>query len=158
MAIGVNWAEVWKPVWKDVWTDVPPEPPTPSAGLPGIDLVWSDAKTPKWWAKSGQGDEKPEPVKAPKKPRAPSKAREEAERVIREVAAEQIERGNVPKSVRFAEVRSQIKPFGRAAEFNWPALYQRVYDELLTRALQAELAREDQIQDDELAVMLLMED
>lgn len=160
MNIGVNWAAVWKPVWKAVWTNVPPIPPTPTTrDVPGFDFTYSDAKTPKWWEKSGQREEVEEPVQAEKpKNRQPTKARKEAERVIREVAQDQIERGDVPQSVRFAEVRSQLKALGpEASAFNWPALYERLHSQLLTQAIGRELAQEDRNQDDAMALLLLLE-
>jgi hypothetical protein len=118
--------------------------------VPGIDVGYgsTSTRTPKWWAKSGQEDE-PEAVEAPKPKREPkkaAKAQEQAKAVIEAVARDQAARGDVPKSARFAEVRSQIKPLGsEATGFNWPALYERLYAQALTDAIRQEMAVADQI-------------
>jgi hypothetical protein len=128
----------------------------PSAGdVPGVDLSYSETstRTPKWWAKSGQDDE-PEAVEAPKPKREPkkaAKAQEQAKSVIEAVARDQAARGDVPKSARFAEVRSQIKPLGsEATGFNWPALYERLYAQALTDAIRQEMAVADQVRQQQL--------
>jgi hypothetical protein len=142
---------------------------TPSGSdVPGIDVGYgsTSTRTPKWWAKSGQEDE-PEAVEAPKPKREPkkaAKAQEQAKAVIEAVARDQAARGDVPKSARFAEVRSQIKPLGsEATGFNWPALYERLYAQALTDAIRQEMAVADHIrqrqlmQEEETLLLLLAE-
>lgn len=136
--------------------------------VPGVDFSFGEtsARTPKWWSKSGQTDE-PAEVEAPKPKREPkkaAKAQEEAKAVIEAVARDQAARGDVPKSARFAEVRSQIKPLGaEATGFNWPALYERLYAQALTDAIRQEMAVADQLrqqqlmQEEETLLLLLAE-
>ena len=66
---------------------------------------------------------------------------------------------------RFADVRAVLKPFGKAADFNWPALYESLYRKALDDALILELQREFNIQelariqqaaDDDALILLLL--
>lgn len=140
-----------------------------TADVPGIDISFSSAKTPKWWARSGQeGAEAAEagakPQAEPKRPKQVAKAaREQAKKVIEAVAQEHAARGDVPKPARFAELRGQIKPLGKEATgFNWPALYEQLYAQALNEALRQELQRADALrlqtmQEEEALLLLLAE-
>jgi hypothetical protein len=77
--------------------------------------------------------------------------------LIQELAQDHAARLDVPESVRFAEVRSQLRSFPKEEAANWPALYKRAYSAAVTEQIRAELMLEDQIQDDALALLLLVE-
>lgn len=78
----------------------------------------------------------------------------EARQLLTEIAQEHA-RNAVPESVRFAEARSQLKAIG--APPGWPKKYREAYDRAVVEQIAAEMALEDQIQDDALALLLLTE-
>ncbi len=134
--------------------------------VPGIDISFGrSVKTPKWWEKSGQ-DQESEPEAPPeKKKQKKIPGRDEAKRIIAEVAASHATRGDIKQSERFAEVRSKVKPLGKeAAGFNWPALYDRMYSQALTDAIRQEMEQAAQLEairiqqlDDDALILLLLE-
>lgn len=135
------------------------------AGFAGFDV---DFESPLWWKRKKDDPEPEEPAQQtkPVKPNRPgSEAIAKAKQIIAETAREHVERGTtVPKSARFAEVRSLLKPLGRQAmQFNWPDLYQRLYQQALHDALRTELELEAtlealRVEEEDLALeMLLLE-
>ncbi len=71
------------------------------------------------------------------------KARDEARTVI-ETAAKAHAATTHPKAQRFAEVRTALKPLAKAlGDWNWIAVYQRMYEDAINAALREEMARED---------------
>lgn len=136
----------------------------PGAGFPGFEV---DQAPKLWWKRKPSSPdepaaEKPEQPK-PKKPSKPSpEVKAQVRAAIAEAAKDQVKRGSVPKSARFAEVRSVLKPFGESADFNWPQLYERLYQQALTDALRQELELEatllaqQQMRDEDDAIALLL--
>lgn len=73
------------------------------------------------------------------------RAREEARAVIAK-AAEQHATTQHVKAERFAQVRTALKPLAKAiGDWNWIAVYQRMYQQALDEQIRQELAREDAI-------------
>lgn len=74
------------------------------------------------------------------------KAREEARAVIAK-AAEQHSTATYAKAERFAQVRTALKPLAKAlGDWNWIAVYQRMYQDALDEQIRQELAREEREQ------------
>lgn len=134
-----------------------------TGGFPGFEV---DQAPKLWWKRKPSSPDEPaaEKTEQPKKPSKPSpEVKAQVRAAIAEAAKDQVKRGSVPKSARFAEVRSVLKPFGESADFNWPQLYERLYQQALTDALRQELELEatllaqQQMQDDDALALLLLE-
>jgi len=136
----------------------------PGSGFPGFEV---DQAPKLWWKRKPSSPDEPAAEKPEQpKPKKASKPSQEVKAQVRaaiaEAAKDQVKRGSVPKSARFAEVRSVLKPFGESADFNWPQLYERLYQQALTDALRQELELEatllaqQQMRDEDDAIALLL--
>lgn len=114
----------------------------------GFEIV--DRPTGLWWLDRKRVEKVAEEAKE-----EPRKAREAAKEIVVEIAKQHAE-DPAPKPERMRDVRQAIKPLLKPlGNWNWTALYAKVYEQALTEQIREELKRRDQMDEEDLEILLM---